>query len=113
MRLLKLFASPIRKNGVVANDFQIDLRIIFSSSKLGLLDPRESAELLFGEYIRQDLPSPLFWGSGIVGSYKKYPFGHNLAKVSILEAANDLSISFMPLFVLNYIFDIEENIVRP
>ena len=72
-------------------------------SKLELLDPRESAELVFGEYIRQELPSPLFWGSKIAGSYKQYLFGHDLAKVSILEAANDPSIGFMPLYVLNYL----------
>ena len=77
-------------------------------SKLELLDPRESAELVFGEYIRQELPSPLFWGSKIAGSYKQYLFGHDLAKVSILEAANDPSIGFMPLYVLNYIFDEDE-----
>ena len=77
-------------------------------SKLELLDPSESAELVFGEYIRQELPSPLFWGSKIVGSYDQYLFGHDLAKVSILEAANDHSIGFMPLYVLNYIFDEDE-----
>ena len=77
-------------------------------SKLELLDPRESAELVFGEYIRQELPSPLFWGSKIAGSYKQYLFGHDLAKVSILEAANDPSIGFMPMYVLNYIFDEDE-----
>ena len=43
-----------------------------------------------------------------MGSYKHYLFGHDLAKVSILEAANDNSIDFMPLYVLNYIFDEDE-----
>ncbi len=35
-------------------------------------------------------------------------FGHNLAKASILEAANNPAVNMMPLYVLNYIFDGDE-----
>jgi hypothetical protein len=77
-------------------------------SKMELLDPKDAAELVLGEYVRQRQPSPLYWGPRVVKSYKEYLFGHDLAQVSILEAVNDPSIGYLPLYILNYIFDEDE-----
>ena len=77
-------------------------------SELDSLEAVDAAQLVLGRYINQVQDSPLFWGEGIVGSKKNYLFGHNLAKASILEAANNPAVNMMPLYVLNYIFDGDE-----
>ena len=77
-------------------------------SELDSLEAVDAAQLVLGRYINQVQDSPLFWGEGIVGSKKNYLFGHNLAKASILEAANNPAVNIMPLYVLNYIFDGDE-----
>ena len=73
-------------------------------AKLDSLEPKNAAEIIYGSFVRQENPSPSFWGLEIVGSYKNYLFGHDLAKAKILEAANIHNVHILPLYVLNYIF---------
>jgi hypothetical protein len=77
-------------------------------AELDTLEPLDAAQLLLARYIMQVKDSPVFWGEGIVGSHKHYLFGHNLAKASILNAANNPVMNIIPLYVLNYIFDGDE-----
>ena len=41
-------------------------------SKMELLDPKDAAEMVLGEYVLQRQPSPLLWGPKLVKSYKEY-----------------------------------------
>ena len=70
-------------------------------SKLEILDPRESVELVFGEYIRQELPSPLFWGSKIAGSwfYAEGELSDRELKCTVQETAQ------YSLHVVGLVFD--------
>ena len=79
-------------------------------AELDNLDPLTSAKLIFGDFIKAQHASPLFWGPDIVGSYKHYLFGHVLAKEKLLDAAdlNNIAFNIMPLYVLNYIYDCNE-----
>jgi len=77
-------------------------------AELDTLEPLDAAQLLLARYITQVQHSPVFWGEEFVGSHKHYLFGHNLAKASILIAANNPVVNIIPLYVLNYIFNADE-----
>jgi hypothetical protein len=46
---------------------------------LDQLEPRLAAELIFGNYIKQEIQSPQFWYEEFGDSYKNFLFGHPLA----------------------------------
>lgn len=77
-------------------------------TELDILEPRNAAKLVYESFVRQEKESPSFWGPEIVGSYKNYLFGHELAKARILEAVNIRYVHILPLYVLNYIFSDDE-----
>ena len=77
-------------------------------TELDILEPRNAAELIYESFVHQEKESPSFWGPEIVGSYKNFLFGHDLAKVRILEAVNIRNVHILPLYVLNYIFSDDE-----
>ena len=87
------------------------LSSIYEQVKDGLdqLEPRSSAELIFGNYIQQGIPSPKFWHESFGNSYEHFLFGHPKAKERLLEiiSAGD-SIKIIPLYVLCYLFDNNE-----
>jgi len=78
------------------------------NTELDILEPRNAAKLVYESFVRQEKESPSFWGPEIVGSYKNYLFGHELAKARILEAVNIRYVHILPLYVLNYIFSDDE-----
>ena len=106
---LAFYLSSKIKEDVELGKFH-SIKISYQSIKSDLdsLEAVDAAQLVLGRYINQVQDSPLFWGEGIVGSYKNYLFGHNLAKASILEAAKNPAVNILPLYVLNYIFNGDE-----
>ena len=78
------------------------------NTELDILEPRNAAKLVYESFVLQEKESPSFWGPEIVGSYKNYLFGHELAKARILEAVNIRYVHILPLYVLNYIFSDDE-----
>ena len=101
-------SSKIKQDIELGNFHSIKRSYQTIKSELDSLEAVNAAQLVLGRYINQVQDSPLFWGEGIHGSYENYLFGHNRAKVSILEAANKPAVNIMPLYVLNYIFDEDE-----
>ena len=101
-------SSKIKEDVELGNFHSIRRSYQSIKSELDSLEAVDAAQLVLGRYINQIQDSPLFWGEEKVGSYKHYLFGHNLAKASILEAANNPVVNIMPLYVLNYIFDGDE-----
>ena len=85
--------------------------------RLENMEPSIAAKCIFGDYIKQEVPSPLFWPDISLEettSYKDYLFGHQRAMKRILEVveANSLlsegRIISIPLYVLCYLFDNDE-----
>jgi len=78
--------------------------------KLVQLKSRVAAESIFGDYIKQDDPSPQFWPEISEGTFNHFLFGHHLAKERIqrLVASGVSSTKIIPLYVLCYIFDVNE-----
>ena len=73
------------------------------------LKPRVAAESIFGDYIKQDNPSPQFWPEILETTFNHFLFGHNLAKERIQGlVASGGSTKIIPLYVLCYLFDINE-----
>jgi hypothetical protein len=101
-------SNKIKQDIELRNFHSIKISYQSIKSELDSLEAVDAAQFVLGRYINQVQDSPLFWGEGIVGSYKHYLFGHNLAKASILEAAKNPAVNIMPLYVLNYIFDGDE-----
>ena len=89
-------------------------RFVFSAYKqiksgLEQLQPRVAADLIFGEYIKQNSPSPQFWPEISEGNFNHFLFGHPLAKERIREViASGGSTKIIPLYVLCYLFDKNE-----
>jgi hypothetical protein len=87
-----------------------------AKSRLENMEPSIAAKCIFGDYIKQEVPSPLFWPDVSLGeaSYKEFLFGHHRAMKRILDVveANSLlseeKIISIPLYVLCYIFDNDE-----
>jgi len=78
-------------------------------NKLVQLKPRVAAESIFGDYIKQDDPSPLFWPEISEGTFNHFLFGHHLAKERIQRlVASGGSTKIIPLYVLCYLFDRNE-----
>ena len=68
-----------------------------------------AAELIFGNYIKQEIQSPQFWHESFGNSYKNFPFGHPLAEKRLLEiAASGDNTKVISLYVLSYLFDTNE-----
>jgi hypothetical protein len=101
-------SSKIKLDIELGNNHSIYTMYQNIKSELDSLEAVDACQSVLARYINQVQDSPLFWGEGIVGSYKDYLFGHNHAQASILEAAKNPSINIMPLYVLNYIFDGDE-----
>jgi hypothetical protein len=80
------------------------------------MEPSIAAKCIFEDYIKQEVPSPLFWPDVSLEetSYKDYLFGHHRAMKRILEVVEVNSllsegrIISIPLYVLCYIFDNDE-----
>jgi hypothetical protein len=87
-----------------------------AKSRLENMEPSIAAKCIFGDYIKQEVPSPLFWPDVSLGeaSNKEFLFGHHRAMKRILDVveANSLlseeKIISIPLYVLCYIFDNDE-----
>jgi hypothetical protein len=64
------------------------LTTIYEQAKKGLdqIEPRLAAEMILGNYVKQETQSPQFWHDESFGnSYKNFLFGHPLA-IKRLEA---------------------------
>jgi hypothetical protein len=87
------------------------LTSIHEKVKNGLdqLEPRLAAELIFGNYINQEIQSPQFWHESFGNSYKNFLFGHPLA-IKRLKAIVDSedNTKIYPLYMLCYLFDNNE-----
>jgi hypothetical protein len=84
---------------------------IYKEVKNGLakLEPRVAAELIFGEYIKQESPSPQFWPEISDDTFNHFLLGHHLARSRIQEiVASGDSTKIIPLYVLCYLFDANE-----
>ena len=84
---------------------------VYKKVKHGLaqLEPCVAAQSLFGEYIKQESPSPQFWPEISDDTFNHFLLGHHLAKNRIQEVvASGDSIKIIPLYVLCYIFDENE-----
>jgi hypothetical protein len=76
---------------------------------LDQLEPRHAAEVIFGNYIKQETQSPQFWHETFGRSYKNFLFGHPLAEKRLLEiVASGDSTKVIPLYVLCYLFNTNE-----
>ncbi len=69
------------------------------------LEPRLAAEVIFGNFIKQEVQSPQFWHVTFGRSYKNFLFGHPLAEKRLLEivASGDNNTKVIPLYVLCYL----------
>jgi hypothetical protein len=106
---LAFYLSSKIKTCVEEGNFQ-SIMTCYQSIKTELdnLEPRNAAKLVYESFVHQEEESPSFWGPEIVGSYKNFLFGHDLAKARILEAGNIRNVHIFPLYVLNYIFSDDE-----
>ena len=87
------------------------LTSIYEQVKNGLdqLKPRLAAEIIFGNYIKQETQSPQFWHEEFGKSYKNFLFGHPCAEKRLLEiVASGNSTKVIPLYVLCYLFNTNE-----
>jgi hypothetical protein len=90
------------------------LHNVYHEAKRNLeeLSPRLAAREIFGEYIKQKDPSPSLWPNvkNDDASFKKFLFGHDLAKQQIIKASktNECDQICIPLYVLCYLFDTDE-----
>ena len=76
---------------------------------LDQLEPRLAAEVIFGNYIKQETQSPQFWHEEFGNSYKNFLFGHPCAEKRLLEiVASGNSTKVIPLYVLCYLFNTNE-----
>ena len=106
---LAFYLSSKIKTCVEKGNFQSIMTCYQSiKTELDILEPRNAAELVYESFVHQEKESPSFWGPEIVGSYKNFLFGHDLAKARILEAVSIRNVHIMPLYVLNYIFSDDE-----
>lgn len=74
------------------------------------LKPSEAAKLVFQNYINPQTRGPIFWSSTFgESSYNDFLFGNESMKAKITTAVHPEScVSFMPLYILNYLFDNDE-----
>ncbi len=67
---------------------------------LDQLEPRLAADIIFGNYIKQEIQSPQFWHVSFGSSYKNCLFGHPLAEKRLLKiVASGDSTKVIPLLV--------------
>ena len=94
-----------------------DLRRQYEVTKdqLEELDPQVAATVIFGEYIKHEIPSTTqFWGPQTLGlSYEHYLFGHSFSKKRIQELSREVRFDptgtiIIPMFILCYLFDNDE-----
>jgi hypothetical protein len=73
------------------------------------LEPRLATELIFGNYIKQEIQSPQFCHESFGNSYKNLFFGHPLAikRLKAIVASGD-NTKIFPLYMLCYLFDNNE-----
>ena len=101
-------SSKIKKFIEDGNFKSIDSCYQNIKSDFDSLKPTVAAEMVFGNYIKNEHKSPLFWGQEVIGSYMDYLFGNEVTKERILEKAYFPGINLLPLYILNYIFDNDE-----
>ena len=96
------------------NHWIIGLRKQYKEIKdqLKELDPQVAANVIFGKYIKQKIPSTThFWGPQTLGlSYEHYLFGHSLSRRRILQLTTSSSTGtiIIPMYILCYLFDNDE-----
>jgi len=104
-----LLSSKIELNTIAQqNEF---VSSVYNEVKhsLAQLEPRVAAELIFGEYIKQESPSPQFWPEISDDTFNHFLLGHHLARNRIQEiVASGDSTKTIPLYVLCYLFDENE-----
>jgi hypothetical protein len=85
------------------------LTTIYEQVKKGLdqLEPRLAAEIIFGNYIKQETQSPQFWHESFGNSYKNFLFGHPLAikRLKAIVASGGDNTKIYSLYMLCYLFD--------
>jgi hypothetical protein len=76
------------------------------------MTPSLAAKTIFENFLNADTTTPLLWGPNIQGAYGDYLFGSDEMKEKvnkeILLHSSPSSISCMPMYVLNYLYDTEE-----
>lgn len=89
-----------------------ELSVVFDnvSSTLKKMKPLKAAEIVYQNYINPHNRGPIFWSSTFQGlSWADFLFGTEAMKTKVKNATQeDSSICYMPLYVLNYIFDKDE-----
>ena len=104
-----LLSSKIELN-TIAQQIEF-VSSIYTEIKDGLaqLEPRIAAQSIFGEYIKQESPSPQFWPEISVDTFNHFLLGHQLAKDRVQEiVASGDGTKIIPLYVLCYLFDENE-----
>ena len=104
-----LLSSKIELNTIAQQNEFVSSVYNEVKQSLAQLEPRVAAELIFGEYIKQESPSPQFWPDISDDSFNHFLLGHHLARSRIQEiAASGDSTKIIPLYVLCYLFDENE-----
>ncbi len=76
---------------------------------LDQLEPRLAAEVIFGNYIKQETQSPQFWHEEFRNLYKNFLSEHPCAEKRLLEiVASGNSTKVIPLYVLCYLLNTNE-----
>jgi len=82
-----------------------------AKKNLEKMTPSVAAKTIFENFLHADTTTPLLWGPNIQGAYGDYLFGNDEMKekvnTEILQSTAS-SISCMPMYVLNYLYDTEE-----
>ena len=104
-----LLSSKIELNTIAQqNEF---VSSVYNEVKhsLAQLQPSIAAQSIFGEYIKQESPSPQFWPEISDDTFNHFLLGHHLARSRIQEiVASGDSTKIIPLYVLCYLFDENE-----
>jgi hypothetical protein len=108
---LAFYLSVSVQTAIQARELE-ELNVVFDdvSSTLKKMKPLKAAEIVYQSYINPHNRGPIFWSSTFQGlSCADFLFGTEAMKTKVENATQeDSSISYMPLYVLNYIFDKDE-----
>ena len=109
---LALYLSISLTNSIRDETF-IDVMHSNESAKKTLekMKPSVAAKTVFENFLDADNTTPLVWGPSFGGAYGDYLFGSDVMKAKVnseIQHESDSSVSCMPMYVLNYLFDTEE-----
>jgi hypothetical protein len=104
-----LLSSKIELNTIAQQNEFVSSVYNEVKQSLAQLEPRVAAELIFGEYIKQESKSPQFWPDISDDSFNHFLLGHHSARSRIQQiVASGDSTKIIPLYVLCYLFDANE-----